>query len=295
MAPNGARRTLGPIPKVCRICDRDHSVTSFPREAHVIPEFAGNKTLFSNYECDDCNQRFGRLESDLSELTLFSRILAGIPKKNSGLPAFKNAGGTLSIRSSGDTINIIGSDHDEQKLVVERSEGEVHYSLTTRPFRPLAVFKALTKIAYLLIPTEQLEPFHHLKAWLQEVDLQPGYQFGMYGHGCIISKITGYKPTIPMVALFGRTSDIVAPSCILLLVFGHFGFQAVVPCPNMENSMVMTEPFAFRVVPVEYFLSPKQKNDVSYEWIDLTRSDKISLTQSWVAKGQENTQHRAQP
>jgi hypothetical protein len=287
MGPNSSPKILRPIPKICRVCDRDQSAASFTKKAHVVPDLAGNKTLFSNYECDDCNERFGKVEDDLGKMTLFSRMFSGIPKKRGGPPAYKNPRETVSIRSSEHTINIVGrEDREQEKLIVERSKGELHISIRTQAFRPLAVFKSLAKVAFMLIPSEQLTQFSHLKAWLQQIDLESGHQFGMYGHGCIMSRISGYKPTIPMVALLGRTSDIIAPACILLLIFGHFGFQIIVPCPSMEQPILLAEPFALRAFPVEYFLSPLQQPAVDYEWIDLSLPTKISSTQSWVAKGQ---------
>ena len=50
----------------CRFCGGSSPEVSFQQEAHAIPEALGNKTLFTSYECDNCNQKFGRgIENDL--------------------------------------------------------------------------------------------------------------------------------------------------------------------------------------------------------------------------------------
>ena len=49
----------------CRFCGGYSPGVSFQQQAHAIPEALGNKTLFTSYECDNCNQKFGRgIEND---------------------------------------------------------------------------------------------------------------------------------------------------------------------------------------------------------------------------------------
>ena len=60
---------------------------SFRQEAHAIPEALGNKTLFVSYECDRCNNSFGRgIENDLGKRDTKARSLANVAEIFEGGP-----------------------------------------------------------------------------------------------------------------------------------------------------------------------------------------------------------------
>jgi hypothetical protein len=42
--------------RICRFCGQAKPEVSFRKEAHALPESIGNKSLFTYYECDACNQ-----------------------------------------------------------------------------------------------------------------------------------------------------------------------------------------------------------------------------------------------
>src|SRR6478736_2593665 len=52
--------------KVCRFCKRNSNETTFKMDAHVFPEFMGNRHLLSHFECDQCNVLFSRYETSFS-------------------------------------------------------------------------------------------------------------------------------------------------------------------------------------------------------------------------------------
>ena len=73
----------------CRFCGGCSPEASFRQKAHAIPEALGNKTLFTSYECDICNQMFGRgIENDLGNWSKPMRTLSLISGK-SGIPTLK--------------------------------------------------------------------------------------------------------------------------------------------------------------------------------------------------------------
>ena len=75
--------------RVCRLCGADESQTTFKIEAHAIPELLGNKSVFTHYECDDCNRFFGSgIENDMGNWTKPSRTFARIRGKV-GVPSIK--------------------------------------------------------------------------------------------------------------------------------------------------------------------------------------------------------------
>lgn len=73
----------------CRFCGKDESQTTFKNEAHIFPQFIGNKFAISKFECDCCNEKFSRiLENEFANfMKIFHTINGvrgkkGIPKKN---------------------------------------------------------------------------------------------------------------------------------------------------------------------------------------------------------------------
>ena len=51
---------------VCRFCGNDDR-QKFQTRAHTFPEALGNKWVFSDDECDDCNARFSVYEDALTK------------------------------------------------------------------------------------------------------------------------------------------------------------------------------------------------------------------------------------
>ena len=62
----------------CRFCGRVLTKDSFQKRAHAVSEGIGNRSIFTSYECDDCNQRFAdREENELGELFHLYKALRG--------------------------------------------------------------------------------------------------------------------------------------------------------------------------------------------------------------------------
>src|SRR5688500_17375532 len=52
--------------RICRFCGKSSSDTVFKDFAHLIPESLGNKLVFSDFECDNCNHLFGTYDNHLA-------------------------------------------------------------------------------------------------------------------------------------------------------------------------------------------------------------------------------------
>src|SRR5262249_4440815 len=73
----------------CRFCGKAPPEVNFRKEAHALPECIGNKSLFTYYECDTCNQAFGDgCESDFAKWSLPMRTMSRIRGKT-GIPTIK--------------------------------------------------------------------------------------------------------------------------------------------------------------------------------------------------------------
>lgn len=89
----------------CRFCGRSYPEAKFKSDAHLIPESLGNTMLFSDFECDHCNNYFGTTYDDhLANYVGLSRIMS-FTKNKGKIPAHVQAGKSISIRP--DKLNFI--------------------------------------------------------------------------------------------------------------------------------------------------------------------------------------------
>jgi hypothetical protein len=90
MLTPGRKQFLGDAAnKRCRFCRKTAPQVTFRKEAHAIPEALGNKSLFSHYECDACNQKFGAgIQDSFGKWSKPMRMMTRIRGK-SGVPTLK--------------------------------------------------------------------------------------------------------------------------------------------------------------------------------------------------------------
>lgn len=67
--------------KICRFCGKTEPEVKFEKRAHVVSEFLGNRSLFSHYECDECNERFSKYGGNLADALMFYRGVIGAKRK----------------------------------------------------------------------------------------------------------------------------------------------------------------------------------------------------------------------
>ena len=169
---HGKRVTLGrKDDRICRFCKRNDTEVSFGMDAHVIPLSLGNKVLFSNYECNDCNQFFGGgIENDLGNWSKPHRTLARIRGKK-GVPTIKNAGSEQGWRIEYDVDGFKFTEFgNEPHFVIDEENRKVSFQLQRDPYTPVAVFKALVRIGLTIMPEANLYNFAEALSWIREND-----------------------------------------------------------------------------------------------------------------------------
>lgn len=142
----------------CRFCNSSSSL--FSNSSHSIPEFLGNKSIFTLDECDQCNAYFGsKLERDLSYFvppSWFTRL-----KGKKGYSKYPLRG-CFQLSSDRCFINIISPFRVDSSYLPLEHRG--------REYCNVKVYKAWIKILISLIPCEYLQDFSDTTEWLRSKD-----------------------------------------------------------------------------------------------------------------------------
>lgn len=268
---HGIQKIGSPHNKKCRFCGRDESNTSFTKIAHVFPECIGNMVLASNYECDECNQFFGNtIENEFANYFSLYHSIMQISGKN-GKPkcCFKVPCSTrndtcmkycVRIEFQDDTPSISLCE-DVDKKYINLSNNSIQISKPIGKHCPIAVFKAIVKMAITVMPTEELSLFSGTIKWLLEKN-----------HSNIFNKkllvrykmIPGFNVTkFPHYILYRRKKTVWnKPYMLLNLTYGCFSLFVEIPRDNdcSSNDGIKALPFP----PISFYTSTEGIWDLSY-------------------------------
>ncbi len=150
--------------KKCRFCGKSENDVEFKKVAHVFPEAIGNKTLFSTYECDECNQYFGdTIENEYSNFfNLFHSIMQVEGKKGIIKCKFKIPCQIQTEKCRKYCVEI-DVENGNPKINKCTEVGREYLDLSNSSLRiskpvgkccPIAVYKAIVKMAISVMPLE---------------------------------------------------------------------------------------------------------------------------------------------
>lgn len=275
---------LGSRPFKCRFCGGQPPERTFKKRAHAVSELLGNKVLRSLYECDSCNERFSAFEDDLAKMTLSSRSIGGVIGKN-GAPTLVAAnGGSARMRLKDGGLHFshnagdIGFVEDKEKKLLT-------FTYVEQPYRPLAVYKALCKSAFALLPEDDLVNFEHLKQWLLQTDLTSDQVYAQGGHVCYSTFVPAFQPfKHPIVGLLKRKGRIDAPYLSFFIASGHSSYQIFPPCPTQDEYLrgrtvtLKAFPHSFQLQP---WRSPTPPHENQLELSSPERTSAKSGSMSW--------------
>lgn len=223
--------------RVCRFCGLGEPDVTFEDEAHAIPEALGNKSIATNYECDGCNNTFGKgIENDLGNWSKPSRTFARIRGKN-GVPTLKRGGPGRGWRIGyGRTGFVITQYEREPIFVVDEENKQVRFDLKRDAYTPVAVLKAFVKIGLTLLPAVELPNFTEALAWIREPDHTKGLveEFPLFR-----TFQPGPMPNdlIVVVLMRRRASVTGVPYAFLMLAYGNEVFQVFLPSPKQDAAI----------------------------------------------------------
>lgn len=145
--------------RTCRFCQKSYPDVKFKKKAHLISEFLGNKDFYSDFECDNCNEFFGRhFENDLANYLGISRTISGTKGKE-GIPGFTAPGKMIKAgehKEAGEGAIIISREDSENgSIVVDKETGTLTVTAVRNSFVPIKVYKNFLKIALSLLIKKQ--------------------------------------------------------------------------------------------------------------------------------------------
>ncbi|SCX34513.1 HNH endonuclease [Agrobacterium rosae] len=238
----GTKQVLGDeTQRHCRFCEKCEPEVTFKTLAHALPEALGNKSLFSNYECDQCNHEFGiGIENHLGKWTKALRVLGRIRGKT-GLAEVEERGGRgWKIRSHPTEGLKISAYEDNQIFEVDEDAKTVKLRIPVEPYIPLAVLKAFWKIALTLMPEDELVYFSDVRKWVRQkqhtaigkITINQVFQPGPMPHDLI-----------GLSLLLRKSDDKNLPYSFLVVRFGNLTVQVPVPSTQKDRSGDFEIPF----------------------------------------------------
>lgn len=226
----------------CRFCDRCEPQVTFQKIAHAIPESMGNKSLFSYYECDECNQNFGiGIESDFGEWSKPIRAMTRIKGKN-GVPRLvKN--GEQRWRLEADKKGDLRMEMTEAAPIfsVDEERKEITFSLTRGNYTPAGVLKTFMKIGLTLLPQMHMYYFSMLREWVKD----PNHKNGSVKSPVMYTFQPGPLPNNKLTAmlLIRKADHLVVPYAYLVIAYGNEMYQVHLPSSREASSASYTLPF----------------------------------------------------
>lgn len=145
---------------VCRFCGKRSPKVQFKKKnAHAIPEALGNKLVFCNDECRQCNADLSPVDKELTEYLKFRRSENKIANKKNKI--IKVWGHNFFYDGSSRELKI------SRLAILAETETQYHVKLEgAEPITHLGIYKALAKIAIDLIPRDLVDEFRTTIDWI---------------------------------------------------------------------------------------------------------------------------------
>lgn len=224
------------INKICKFCSNTSTNVDFKNIPHIIPELLGRNNYTCNEECDSCNTKFGRYETDLSNYISPYQTLIGQKTKNK-IPSFQGrvSGSykpTLMRNKDGKTEINFGGNLSDFKYDYK---GKIlNLNFKKKKFIPVNVYRSFVKIALSLCSKEELQNYDGITSWLLDsTDNMDTYVYDLPLH-LFRTRFENKYYTIPTATLYKRRKDIsiegsYIPNLCLIVNSGVFTFQLFIP------------------------------------------------------------------
>jgi len=255
-------------PNKCRFCGKSYPDVRFEHESHTIPEFMGNKKLFSKFECDACNKDYFCLfENEMANFMLPHNTLSGTRVKKNKIPKY-NLKGNPIIKNNPDKIIITGV---PDSILLAENNNSFDLTIKIPTYIPEYIYRCLIKIGLSIIPEDYLTDYKGTIRWLMDKNMQsnmkPYLLFSTYPYSIQLKDI--------FCALLVRKEECEknVPHTILFLSYKSFTFQVYLPYSFKErlNTKLKAIPF---IHPTALDLNKNNEGYRAFNLIDLSSREK---------------------
>jgi hypothetical protein len=223
--------------RLCRYCGKGKPEVEFKKNAHLIPKFLGNRLIRCYYECDNCNELFGKYETDLSNYIGIRGYL--LPPDRVGVErsrVFKSKNGTALFYISKRGIEI----SDLNKEMFEELPDNKGFKCIAKkdPFVPLNVYKSLVKISLATLIGEVLVRFKKTLVFLTSDNFDKDKSLKIVAQISALS-ISDLYFNSPIIYTFTKRMNIHCeyeiPNLTFILFFKKFCYQLFIPFDINDN------------------------------------------------------------
>lgn len=222
--------------RLCRFCRRGKPEVAFSAEAHAIPAFFGNNSVFSNNECNACNHLLANnFEDHLGKWTSYQRSLVGVNGRKK--PTFKSYDGSLRADRGENGVHIkLTNTNSVPADALKDINGPFEYTLpadgVSQPYVPLRAAMALIKIGCSICPLSLLSQCEPAIDWLMN---RKGARLSYYPILYAFTPGT-IADAASEVTLINRIDDEQIPFFWIILQYKNFRLQTFIPfCPKDTN------------------------------------------------------------
>ncbi|GAB4039024.1 HNH endonuclease [Spirosoma jeollabukense] len=258
----------GSIENKCRFCGKSFPHVKFRKIAHAIPEFIGNKCLLAKFECDTCNNYFSEFESELANFMLPFNVIAGTKSKGNNAPKFKSSN-QPQINNQNGIISI--SDFSDQ-ILSDSEYSNLEFKIILPSHIPELIYRCLIKIGLSIIPEKDLENYKNTIVWLMDKSIQsnikPFMLFSLYPFTISSNEI--------FCSILVRKNNCTknVPHSILVLSYGNFAFQTLIPYSAKEKIGIKLQALPF-IFPTIFDLNKNHSITRVDEYIELSSTEKV--------------------
>ncbi len=256
--------------RVCRFCNKKMPDVTFIKQAHVIPEFLGNKYWIGDDECDTCNHLFGTREQHLSNYLGISRTLNQTKGKRD-IPTFESVGGGVvaghgSFLNQTDCIIIEGKNAAKEHFTKDIATSQIRFKTKKHGYVPVYVYKSLLKIALSILPKREIKNYANALLFVFSENVSHNHLDPCIMNVC--KSEFGVGPAFPIVLLYEKKDPQSSiPTHFYTLLYKNYSFNFHVPLNEKDMWTYIRQVEVQYHYPAPLFLESYEENPKAFESI----------------------------
>jgi hypothetical protein len=251
---------VDPHKRKCRFCGKSFPQVTFNNDAHIIPEFLGNKYFVSDFECDTCNFRLGRLDLQLANYIGIFRTIFGTKGKN-GIPTISSQDSLIQAKheeffGAENAIKLGSTINDPSSITYNPEKFEHTLEYKKQPYIPFDVYKCLLKMGLCMIDEKEVDEYRSGYEFLRNRKRTKEVKGSLFS---IIKHTMPFTYEHTCLWLFKRKDPaILIPPYTLVLVYGCFIYQIYIPFDSQYFAQMKGKEMEAPIFP------PYYENEISF-------------------------------